>query len=741
MARNRAYWRGLDERFGLLPHSMKATLPGAVWLHAVSVGEAMAAGPLVRRLRERMPDAAVYVSTTTLAGRALCEQKLGGLADGIFYAPLDYPFAVRRVLRRLRPAVVAVMETEIWPNLLREARRAGARVVIVNGRISDRALPRYRNLAWFFRHALEQVDRVLAQDGTAAERYRALGAPRVEIAGNLKYDFDPSATKMPEDIRDFLERLRAEPVWVAASTMPPAEAGDPDEDDAVLDAFERLARRWRRMLLILAPRRPERFDTAAEKLRARGLRFVRRTELGAGTAVEPPAVLLLDSIGELSSLFGAATAVFMGGTLVQRGGHNILEPAAHGAVVAAGPHLENFAEIAEDFRRNGGMISVETAEELPAALERIFADAGLRAGMGARARALAAARRGATQRALEAIAELREAALPRPADPDPPARLWLAGMAAHRAVAGLWKDEPERPVISVGNLAMGGTGKTPMVRWLCRELAARGLRPAVLTRGYGRSERAPVAALPGESLPVEATGEEAQMVLGDGFAAVAVGADRAAARRLLEEGRGYRPDVYVLDDGFQHWAMRRELDIVLVDALDPFRGGVFPRGRLREPFSALERADAIVITRAEPGRTYAGLVEEIRRHNRQAPLFFARFAAERPRLPEGVRPGAFCGIGQPEGFRRTLAELGIEPAFFRAFPDHWRHGKQEIEEMFRLAPVLLTTEKDLWNLPAELRGHPAIVAVPVRLELERPEELLRLVLEAAAAWSGGRVRG
>jgi len=134
-------------------------------------------------------------------------------------------------------------------------------------------------------------------------------------------------------------------------------------------------------------------------------------------------------------------------------------------------------------------------------------------------------------------------------------------------------------------------------------------------------------------------------------------------------------------------------------------------------------------------------VEEIRRHNGQAPLFFARFAAERPRLSEGLRPGAFCGIGQPEGFRRTLAELGIEPAFFRALPDHWRYRKQEIEEMFRLAPVLLTTEKDLWNLPAELRGHPAIVAVPVRLELERPEELLRLVLEAVAAWSGGRVRG
>ncbi len=205
------------------------------------------------------------------------------------------------------------------------------------------------------------------------------------------------------------------------------------------------------------------------------------------------------------------------------------------------------------------------------------------------------------------------------------------------------------------------------------------------------------------------------------------------------KGRGFSPDVYVLDDGFQHWAMRRDLDIVLVDALDPFRGGVFPGGRLREPFSALRRAGAIVVTKAQQGRSYAGLLAAIRRHNAQAPVYFARFSAERPPLADAVRPGAFCGIGQPESFRRTLAELGLEPVFFRAFPDHWRYRVQEIEEMLRPAAALLTTEKDLPNLPPELRGDPRIIAVRVRLEIDRSEDLLGRILALIAGESAGRI--
>ena len=734
--RNRAYGRGLAERFGRLPRHIQPTLPGAIWLHAVSVGEALAAVPLLARLREAEPCAEVYVSCTTLAGRAVCEQKLAPYAAGVFYAPLDYCFAVRRVLRRLKPALVIVMETEIWPHLFREARRAGARLLAVNGRISDRALARYLRMAWFFRHAVAHVDEVLAQDATAAARFRALGAPRVEIAGNLKYDFDPDAARIPADIEKFLAALAPSPVWVAASTMPPAAADDPDEDELVLDAFLKIAPQHPRLLLILAPRRPERFRTAAEKLASHGIPFVQRTRLGQDPAPALPGALLLDSVGELASLFRAATAVFMGGTFPRRGGHNILEPAAFGVPVLAGPHMENFAEIAAEFRENQAAIFLEKPEELAGALARVLADAALREAVGSRGRELAEARAGAALRVLESVRKWHDAGLPRPIGPNPLAGLWLAGMAVHRRLALLHPDSPERPVISVGNLAMGGTGKTPLVRWLCRELAAEGLRPAVLMRGFKRAGRGIAVALPGELPPVADTGEEARLILSDGFAAVAVGADRRAARRQLLAGQRFRPDVYILDDGFQHWQTRRELDIVLIDALDPFRGGVFPGGRLREPFSALKRAGAIVITRAEPGRALGGLIREIRRHNPSAPIYRARFVPQVPPLGRGRRIGAFCGIGQPESFRRTLAEAGVRPAFFRVFPDHHRYREAEIRPLLKEADVLLTTEKDFLNLPEPLQSKGAIRVVPVELALDDPAGLLAQVLECVRAAAG-----
>lgn len=737
VAQDRRYLGRLGERFGLLPRHIQTTAPGAVWLHAVSVGEAVTAAVLLRRLRPLLPGVPFYVSTTTLAGRALCEEKLAGLASAVFYAPLDYRFAVRRVLRRLRPGLVIVMETEIWPNLFREACRSGARLLLVNARISDRALPRYLRFRWFFRHALSFPDRILAQDPAAAARYRSLGAEQVEICGNLKYDFDPNSTKIAEDIAEFLARMQPAPVWIAASTMPPAEPEDPDEDDAVLDAFQQLAPQFPRLLLIHAPRRPDRFSTAAERIASRGIPLLRRSALTPDAALSLPGVLLLDSIGELNALFRAATAVFMGGTFPRRGGHNILEPAAFGAPVLAGPHMENFAEIAKEFQANEAMISLESPADLAPALARLFGDAALRDSLGARARALAAARRGASERAAAHAARLHDLALPRPHGLNPLAPLWLAGMAVHRAFSSRFRmDHPEKPVISIGNLAMGGTGKTPLVRWLCRELAARGLRPAVLTRGYRRKSGAIAAALPGESLAVELAGEEAALLLRDGAAALAIGANRQAARGRLTSGRGFSPDLYILDDGFQHWSTRRELDIVLIDAIDPFRGGVFPKGRLREPFRALARASAVVITGAERGREHAGLLEEIRRHNPSCPVFRARLTAERLVLPEGVRPGAFCGIGQPESFRRTLASHGIEPAFFRVFPDHHHYAERDIEPLLDQAPLLLTTEKDLLNLPAALQSHAAIRAVPVQFELDRPDELLQLVLGCLSAARG-----
>lgn len=708
--RDRRYLRHLGERFGLLPRRFRRSSPGAVWLHAVSVGEAMSAVGLLRQLRAQLPEAPLYVSVSTIAGRAMAEQKLAGLADGVFYAPLDYCLAVRRVLRLLKPSVVAVMETEIWPNLWREAVRTGARLVVVNGRISDKALPRYRRFAWFFRAPLALPHELFAQDAIAEARYRTLGAAHARDGGNLKFDFDPTSARIAQDLREFLPRHAASPILIAASTMPPGFPGDVDEDELIVEVFRGLAAQHPGLLLILAPRRPERFDSAARLLAEAGVAFVRRSALGP---LAKPGVLLLDTIGELSALFSVADVVFVGGSIAARGGHNVLEPAAFSRAIVTGPNNQNFQSIADDFVAKNALKIVQKG-----ALEHVFdallRDSDARRALGERALECAAARRGATARAAAAIVRLYDEALLKPNRRwlAPLAWLWSAGVAADRAWKSFRLEFAPVPVISVGNLAMGGTGKTPLVIWLAREAARRGLFPAVLMRGYGRRGQRPVALLPGDAAAVDETGEEAQLILRAGDAAVGVAARRLEAFPLIAARR--RPDVILLDDGFQHWRMRREFDIVLIDALDPLRGGVFPRGQLREPFAALDRADLIVLTRTRKGRQYPTLIREIRRKNPRAPIAFARMKAAVPRLPEG-RVGAFCGLGQPEAFRVSLAEAGVSLAFFEVFPDHHRYTDGEIKALSARADVLLTTEKDLLNLPS-VPSH--VLAVPLELEVE-----------------------
>jgi tetraacyldisaccharide 4'-kinase len=724
VARDRRYLRRFSERLGFLPAAFRQSTPGAIWLHAVSVGEVLSAVELLRRLRARLPWAPLFVSTTTLAGRALADQRLSGLADGVFYAPVDFCFAVRRVLRTLRPAVVIVAETEIWPNLYREAKRAACGLLVVNGRISDRAEPRYRRFSWFFRQVLRWPDSILAQSEGNRQRYLALGSPpeRTLDGGNLKYDFQPKRAGVPEVIRDFLEHTRPREIWIAASTMPPAAAGDVDEDDAVIDAFRWLAQRHARLLLILVPRKPERFDAAAAKAARSGFPFARRSQLGPDTpALALPGILLLDSIGELGALFEIESVVFMGGSLAARGGHNILEPAFLGRAVVTGPHMENFAEIAAEFNREGGCLTIERTEELSGAIDRLLSDGALRAGLGEQARRLAEAKRGAAERAVAAIADLEARSVPffRPPFPlfqmlRPLALLWRLGSAWTRQRQLARRQQLSTPAISVGSLNMGGSGKTPFVLWLAHRLKEAGGHPAILTRGYRRKAREKQTVFEtGAQAPVARTGDEAQIFLRSRAAPVGIGADRAAAGRAIEQR--FQPDVLILDDGFQHWRLARDLDIVLVDALDPFGGGaLFPLGRLREPPEALARAGLFVITRAEPGRTYAGIEGLIRRHNPHAPIFRAHVAPECwVELASGERfePGSlpcsrvagFCGLANPASFWQTLESLGLTPVMRREVADHHRYRPAELKRLAseaRLAgaEALVTTEKDVMNL-------------------------------------------
>lgn len=753
--RNHRYFQGFGERLGLLPHPFHRTAPGAIWLHAVSVGEIVSAVELARRLRREKPGVPLFVSTTTLAGRATAGQKLKELADGVFFAPLDYRSIVRRVLRALKPTLVVVLETEIWPNLYRETRRSGAALLVVNGRISTRVFPRYRRFAWFFRHVLPWPSAIFVQSEHDRRRYAALGAPEslLEVAGNLKYDFAPSAASIPAVVTEFLDRLGPRSTWIAASTMPPRDSKDVDEDDLVLDAFRDLARQNPRLLLILVPRRPERFDEAERKLAAAKLNYVCRSRLRSGTTLELPGVLLLDSIGELAGLFSVADVVFMGGTLARRGGHNVLEPGFFAKPIIAGPHMENFPAIREEFAAERAMVEISGGSGLAPAVERLLRNRDEARAIGDRARRLALANRGATERVAGVIwrwhstssAQELPGALERLLL-GPLAAAWGVGVRRSRSRALRELHRLDAPVISIGGITMGGTGKTPMVEWLARRLRDAGHTPSILTRGYRRRSVEPNIVLPaGSRAGAEVTGDEAQIFVRSGAAHVGVGADRWRTGRLLADHLS--TDVFLLDDGFQHWRLHRDLDIVLIDSLDPLGGGhLFPIGRLREPPEALSRAGAFVLTRCEPGCPTAGIEHQLRQYNPTAPLFLSRViperwvdlesGAERPAHdPPFRKVAAFCGLANPNSFWRSLERLGLDIVFRWSFRDHHHYRHAELKQLALEAAeagteALVTTEKDVMNFPdaAASLFHPhPVYWLEIGVELEREQELLGLV--------------
>ncbi len=401
-ARRGRYWRSLRQRMGYLPEAIARRAPrqpGAIWIHAVSVGEALAALPLAQKLKERFPGRRLLLSTTTETGQRIVRERFD-CADDIFYFPLDWPGAVRRAFARIEPGIVVILENEIWPNFLREARRRNVPVAFINGRISERSFRRYRWVDGWLARVLDSAQAFLAQTEGDAERFRALGAPpeRVEVMGNLKYDFSPPASgPLVSWLGAECRRQERPAVLVAGSVL----AG---EEEAVLGAFAEVKSRRTRALLLLAPRKPERFDAAARLAAEAGWKVARRSALKFSTPLPDLDVLLLDTLGELAGLYGLADAVFVGGSLVSAGGHNILEPAWFARAPVFGPSMENFAEIARTFLEARAAIQVSSASGLAAAWTRLLDDPPERELMGRAARALVERNAGATERALERIA-------------------------------------------------------------------------------------------------------------------------------------------------------------------------------------------------------------------------------------------------------------------------------------------------------------------------------------------------
>ncbi|HXQ73930.1 MAG TPA: 3-deoxy-D-manno-octulosonic acid transferase [Pyrinomonadaceae bacterium] len=398
---HRKYIDGLRERLGFLPTIEKQPV---VWLHCVSVGETQAARPLVERLRKELPQSTLVVSTVTLTGQRLARDLFRTQAEKVFYFPFDWTWAVRRALGAVNPAVVLVMETELWPNFLRECKKREIPVALVNGRISRKSFSRYLKIRFFLRRVLECLSMAVMQSERDAERIRELGMreDRVFIAGNLKFE-SSSYTDKNTDVEERFGLQADLPLVLAASTHAP-------EEKIVLESFKRLRERVPSRLM-LAPRHPERFNEVAELIQASGLSWARRTNAQSASDAMV-SVILLDTIGELPAIYSLATVVFVGGSIVDRGGHNVLEPAAHGVAVITGAHTHNFHAIVDLLNEAEAIVQLppvegeEAVTKLTEVLQRALSETKERDEMVRRAKALIVENQGAAERTMKLLAPL-----------------------------------------------------------------------------------------------------------------------------------------------------------------------------------------------------------------------------------------------------------------------------------------------------------------------------------------------
>jgi 3-deoxy-D-manno-octulosonic-acid transferase len=402
MMRHGKYRAGLRQRFGVVPPNLvdRSEKP-SIWIHAVSVGEVVASAAVVEALLQKFPSHRILISTTTSTGQKLAAQRFG--AENVFYFPLDFAFAIRPYLDILHPQLVVIAETEFWPNFLRLAKRTGARIAVINCRISDRSFPGYKRFRFWLprllQATLKNVDYFLAQTEEDRRRLVEIGADetRVAVAGNLKFDVaPPPLPKIIASLRESFGRSEAGPVLVCGSTLE-------DEEGALLSAFRNILVNHPKAVMILAPRHPERFAPVAELVEKLGFRMWRRS-LWSGEPLTG-GVFLVDSIGELAAIYSLATIAFVGGSLVPRGGHNILEPALYGVPIVTGNHYENFRDVVNFFASHNAARIVGVAE-LPLVFMELIENENERATLGRNALAALESQRGATARTVSKLLQL-----------------------------------------------------------------------------------------------------------------------------------------------------------------------------------------------------------------------------------------------------------------------------------------------------------------------------------------------
>ena len=405
------YRAGLAEKFFGTGPARDSDRP-CLWFHAVSVGEVLLLRRVVAALVERRPDVEIVISTTTNTGMEVARQYFG--QHRLIYFPLDFSWAVSRAIARVRPDVVALAELELWPNFIAAAKRSGARIAVINGRMSPRSRRGYGRIRFLMRHLLAKIDTFAIQTDEYAQRFVEIGTPQenVVVTGSVKYDGVETDRKNPATtkLREIFGIRPEEIVWVAGSTSEP-------EEQIVLDGYERLRSNHSSLRLILVPRHKERFDEVGALIEKRGHELIRRSQLPLATRRSEISnlksqIILVDTLGELSAVWGLADIAFVGGSFAPRGGQNMIEPGGYGAAVTFGPGVWNFRDTVDHLLACGGAIQVATAEELRRIVAELAADEGRRRRLGDAARSFVQSQHGATVRTIEILTDLLPATSP-----------------------------------------------------------------------------------------------------------------------------------------------------------------------------------------------------------------------------------------------------------------------------------------------------------------------------------------
>lgn len=751
-------------------------LKDCIWIHGASVGEIVATSPLVKEIRKAYPDAAILVSAVTVGGYNMAKQIIKE-ADTIIYFPLDMPFVSESFVKRIQPRIFMPVETELWPNFLRAIRERNIPVMMVNGRISEKSVKTYRYLYGIWDDMLCTVSRFCMQSSIDADYISHLGAdPRkIYVTGNTKFD-QTYAEVTPEDLENYKKELGIEsayPVIVAGSTHP-------TEEKALFDVFKDIIKAYPDARLVIAPRKTGRADEISKLAKQYHWDTGLRSKLLEMEGERPQyPVLLIDTIGELGRIYSVGDIVFVGGSLIKHGGHNVLEPAAHAKPILVGPNMQNFKDSYALLSKVRACKMVNSSAELIKEVLEIAGNDVRRQQMGAASLQVIKENRGAAVRSIEYLQDLLtlttvdskvEASYPtntrnihdegggrlRHGDaviqylyqlahgPNTPFFGWILlgilrmfsyvyefGVCCKLNLykSGLLKQKKlDCCVISIGNITVGGTGKTPTAQKVAVIIKNMGYRVVILNRGY-RSHWDQEMGVVSDGKKIFMTayeaGDEAYLMAKTlPGVPVIIGKNRALTGQFAVDKMN--AEVIIMDDGYQHWHLHRDLDVVLVDTFNMFGNGcLLPRGTLREPLTHLDRAGLFLLTKTDQSSHFSRqeLRDTLDKYNGQAPIIesvhhpknFVEIADWYKGIHEnakdlselqGKKVMVFSAIGNPSSFEQTLSTIGIEIIEAIRYPDHHDYGMLEMQYINERAiskevVAMVTTGKDAVKIPTE----------------------------------------